>query len=216
MTERICDIEELAGTIGASAAEQGRPVLLGIDGPGASGKSTLAALLADRLGPAAVVHIDDFHLPSAARPATTGQAVAAHFDLRRLHEQVLRPATDGAAVHYQRYDWDQDRLAEWTTLAPATPLVVEGVHALHADLRSAYTFRVFCDAPREVRLSRGLERDGEEARSLWVDEWMPAEDRYLAAHTPHRYADVLLAGSSPARRDRSGTAAPVYTLTSRP
>ncbi|MFD6876534.1 MULTISPECIES: hypothetical protein [unclassified Streptomyces] len=69
---------------------------------------------------------------------------------------------------------------------------MEGVHTLHADLRHLYTYRVFCDAPRELRLSRGLERDGEEARSPWVDEWMPAEDRYLAAHRPHRHADIVL------------------------
>ncbi|MDX2389013.1 MULTISPECIES: uridine kinase [unclassified Streptomyces] len=196
MTGALPDIEELAATVRAVAAGRGRAVLLGIDGPGASGKSTLAALLADRLGPAAVVHIDDFHLPSAERRRVDRVAVAAHFDLRRLHEQVLRPAAEGAAVRYQHYDWDQDRLAGWTSLPPGTPLVVEGVHALHADLRHLYTYRVFCDAPRELRLSRGLERDGEEARSLWVDEWMPAEDRYLAAHTPHRHADIVLGTTS--------------------
>ncbi|MFF4317862.1 uridine kinase [Streptomyces sp. NPDC001568] len=194
MTGAFPDIEELAATVRAAAAEQGRAVLVGIDGPGAAGKSTLAALLADRLGPATVVHIDDFYLTSADRHLVDAGAIAAHFDLRRLHEQVLRPAAAGAGVSYQRYDWDRDRLAEWTALPPGTPLVVEGVHALHADLRHLYTYRVFCDAPRDLRLSRGLERDGEEARSLWVDEWMPAEDRYLAAHTPHHCADVVLGG----------------------
>ncbi|MGW7122379.1 hypothetical protein [Streptomyces sp. NPDC054901] len=89
-----------------------------------------------------------------------------------------------------------DGLAGCTSLPPGTPLLLVAVPALPADLRHLYTYRVFCDAPRELRLSRGLERDGEEARSLWVDEWMPAEDRYLAAHTPHRHADIVLGTTS--------------------
>ena len=40
----------------------------------------------------------------------------------------------------------------------------------------AYT--VWIETPREVRLSQGLERDGEEARVRW-EEWMAAEDDYV-------------------------------------
>ncbi|MFJ4185192.1 uridine kinase [Kitasatospora sp. NPDC089509] len=196
MTDEICDIDELAKTIGTRAAElPGRVALVGIDGPGASGKSTLATLLAERLDDAAVVHIDDFYRPSAERPADAGQ-IAGNFDLSRLLDQVLRPAAAGTTIRYQRYDWDHDRLAEWAELAPGTPLIVEGVHALHPDLSEAYTYRIFCDAPRDVRLRRGLDRDGEEARPLWEDEWMPAEDRYLAAHAPQLRADVVLESSA--------------------
>ncbi|MEU9028695.1 uridine kinase [Streptomyces sp. NPDC048383] len=207
MADEICDIDELAKAIGAGTAEPpGRAGLVGIDGPGASGKSTLAALLADRLDGAAVVHIDDFYRPSAERPADTDQ-IAGNFDLPRLLDQVLRPASAGTIVRYQRYDWDHDRLAEWTELAPGTPLIVEGVHALHPNLAEAYTYRIFCDAPRDLRLRRGLNRDGAEARPLWEDEWMPAEDRYLATHIPQSRADLVLESSAP-----EATEGPSFTV----
>ncbi|MEU8777166.1 uridine kinase [Streptomyces sp. NPDC048606] len=199
MPETPCDIAALAKTIETGAAERDRPVLVGIDGPGGTGKSTLAALLAAHLPDPVIVHIDDFYLPAGDRPARSDTrsaadavSVAANFDLARLDQQVLRPAVAGLPMRYQRYDWDNDRLGDWTELAPLTPLIVEGVHALHADLRHAYTHTIHCQAPRDVRLNRGLARDGEEARTTWEDEWMPAEDAYLAAHLPHRHADTLL------------------------
>ncbi|MFD3870243.1 uridine kinase [Streptomyces sp. NPDC058623] len=178
---------------------------MGVDGPGASGKSTLAALLADRL--------DDFDRPSAERPANTDQ-IAGNFDLPQLLDQVLRPASAGTIVRYQRYDWDHDRLAEWTELAPGTPLIVEGVHALHPNLAEAYTYRIFCDAPRDLRLRRGLDRDGEEARPLWEDEWMPAEDRYPATHIPQSRAGLVLEGSAPEATEGPSSTVVTHNVTS--
>ncbi|MHA6761482.1 uridine kinase family protein [Streptacidiphilus sp. PAMC 29251] len=205
----VCDLDELALRISRTAGALGRAVLVGIDGPGASGKSTLADLLAERLLDARVVHVDDFYRPSAERPLNS-EAIAAAFDLDRLDAEVLKPAAVGDDVRYQRYDWDQDRLAEWTGIPAGTPLIVEGVHSLHSHLRSAYTFGIFCDAERGVRLSRGLARDGEESRGLWEDEWMPAEDCYLAAEQPQRHADLVLSGSG-----GHAAGAPAYTVLSR-
>ncbi|MCX5380479.1 uridine kinase [Streptomyces sp. NBC_00091] len=212
MPEIPCDTRALAKSIEAGAAERDRPALVGIDGPGGTGKSTLAALLAACLPGAVVVHIDDFYLPSADRPARSG-AIAAGFDLARLDDQVLRPAVAGRRVRYQRYDWDADRLGDWIELPPRTPLIVEGVHALHADLRPAYTHTIHCQAPRDVRLHRGLARDGEEARTTWEDEWMPAEDAYLAAHRPHLHADTLLDSHT---RPPAPDGTPRYTLVTAP
>jgi hypothetical protein len=42
-------------------------------------------------------------------------------------------------------------------------------------------------------LRRGLERDGEAARSQWLDDWIPAEDRYIAGQRPDLAAQVVLA-----------------------
>lgn len=46
-----------------------RTLLVGIDGCGGAGKSTLAMRLAALDPNISVVHIDDFYLPSAQRPA---------------------------------------------------------------------------------------------------------------------------------------------------
>ncbi|MBQ3256889.1 MAG: hypothetical protein IJA67_05715 [Oscillospiraceae bacterium] len=59
-------IEEIAARVDAMLQSGTRPVVIGMDGMAASGKSTLAALLADRLD-AAVIHMDDFFLPQGFR-----------------------------------------------------------------------------------------------------------------------------------------------------
>jgi uridine kinase len=186
------DVDALAAAVHARGS-QSPTILAGIDGAGASGKSTLASLLAERLG-ATVVHVDDFYLPSAVRDSRAGE-IGALFDLPRLAEQVVRPAAAGLAVRYQRYDWDTDRLAEWIAVPARTPVVVEGVYTLQQQLRELYTYTVFCRALADVRLRRGLERDGEAARSMWVDEWMPAEDRYVETECPDEYANLVVDSS---------------------
>ena len=46
------------------------------------------------------------------------------------------------------------------------------------------------------RLKRGLDRDGEHARSLWEDDWMQEEDRYIALCHPHLQAHKIIQGMS--------------------
>lgn len=167
---------------------------VGIDGPGASGKSTLAAGLATALPNAVLVEGDDLYRPKSD-PNRSEIEIAGLFDLSRLASQVLIPHTEERDLHYQRYDWEAGTLGDWTTGASEAPLIVEGIYSTHKMLRDFYDLRIWVTAPRAIRLARGVERDGEEARSSWVDVWMPPEDRYIAAQTPQDHAHLVLDGS---------------------
>lgn len=187
-------IERLAERVMASSRHAPR-TLVGIDGPGGSGKSTLAELLVERLPGAHLVHVDDFYLPTAQQQQRWGE-IGPLFDLPRLRSEVIEPAARGAALRYRRYDWGTDALAEWVDVPAEVPLVIEGVYCLEQSVRDRYTFRIFCLADRELRLTRGLERDGADARSQWVDEWMPMEDAYVAAQRPAAHADLVVDSSA--------------------
>jgi hypothetical protein len=50
------------------------------------------------------------------------------------------------------------------------------------------------ETPREVRLRRGIERDGEHLRGMWTHTWMPEEDAYVREQQPHLRADLVVAG----------------------
>jgi len=54
--------------------------------------------------------------------------------------------------------------------------------------------RVWVEAPAELRLARGVARDGEDARRTWVDVWMPSEDRYVERDDPVGCADLVISG----------------------
>lgn len=161
-----------------------RTRLVAIDGLGGSGKTELATRLAASLGNTAVVHTDDF-----ARPGVRG------WEWQRMHNQVLGPLISDQPARYQRYDWDEDRLAEWHDLAVGGTLIVEGVSSMRDELGKYWDFGIWVDAPYDVRLARGVARDGEEWRRQWTDVWMPDELEYFERQSPDKKADIIIDGT---------------------
>ena len=173
--------QEIAAAIRTLAPSAGRTVVAGIDGCGGAGKSTLAERLSTHLPDCQIVHTDDF--ASWDNPVDWWP---------RLLEQVLEPLAAGRVGRYQRYDWVERRLAEWHVV-DAPLVILEGVTATRQEFGDYLALRIWVDCPREVRLQRGLERDGVEAASLW-QAWMQAEDEYCAAQDPRGHADFIVDG----------------------
>jgi uridine kinase len=159
----------------------GRPLyLVGIGGRGAAGKSTLAR----RFVGAQIVSTDEFW-------------DGAEFELSRLEREVLEPLSQGEIARYSAFDWERQRpYDEPREVRPEGVVVIEGVCALHRMFRDAYDLRIWVEAPREVRLARGVARDGEGARSTWEERWMPQEDRYVERDDPVSAADLVVDGAS--------------------
>ena len=53
------------------------------------------------------------------------------------------------------------------------------------------SFRVWVETSREVRLRRGLARDGLSMKPRW-DRWMAAEDDYVRGRQPRQRADAII------------------------
>jgi uridine kinase len=157
-----------------------RFTFVGIGGHGGAGKSTLAA----RIPGAQVVGTDEFW---------DGEA----FDLGRLRAEVFEPLVAGREARFASWDWAGRRPGGDRTVAPRGVIVVEGVCALHRTFRDDYDVRVWVDAPYEVRLARGVARDGEASRETWVERWMPSEDRYVERDDPIACAHLVVDGSFP-------------------
>lgn len=171
------------------------PVIIGIDGCGGSGKSTFAAELSSSLGLAPIIHFDDFYKPSRERSrSTVSEPVGWQFDWQRLEKDVLKPLLAGKEANYQRYDWTMDCLADWRNIHALLPIIIEGIYTLRSELSLYYDLRLWIECSRDVRLKRGLERDGERTRSQWEDDWMKEEDRYIALYNPHLQAHKIIQG----------------------
>jgi uridine kinase len=183
-------------------ASQSNVYLVGIDGLGGSGKSILTEKIRQQLEVArftlAIVHNDDFFLPSTSRSQLPVfiKPIGSDFDWMRLREQVLLPLRSGKIAKYARYDWPSDHLGEYHEIQPQGVVLIEGVYSTRAELRDLFDFRIWVDCPRELRLSRGLARDAHTARSRWVDDWMPAEDRYCSEQRPRTFAHAIVNGAA--------------------
>jgi uridine kinase len=137
--------------------------ILGVAGGSCSGKTTLVAYLADRLGPerCAVLRQDDYYRSQPGADPTRvnfDHPEAIDFDLLAEHLDVLRT---GRPVPVPVYDFHTHaRLEETVTLQPRPLLLVEGTLLLAVDgPRAHFDHSVFVDCPADVRLSRRLDRD---------------------------------------------------------
>jgi uridine kinase len=157
--------------------------IVAVDGPGGAGKTWLAARLADELGGAPIVHTDDF--ASWDNPYDWWP---------ELVERALEPLAAGRAARYTPSSWDGEARAE-VVVEPADYVVLEGVSASRNVFRRYLTYSIWVETPRELRLRRGLARDGEAARAQWA-EWMAREDAYVERERPDIRADAVVAGTA--------------------
>lgn len=155
-----------------------QPPLLGggrmvcVDGYAGSGKTTLAAALAA----GAASYVDSVHVIHADDLLTGWDGLPGlPF---RLRNYVVGPLASGHPARYRRFDWEAMAPAEEHVVAPMDLLVLEGCGTGHWNLRSRRATKVFVEAPRDLRLRRGLERDGEGLRDEWL-AWMELEERTL-------------------------------------
>ena len=90
----------------ASHPQTQSTLLIGVDGPGGSGKTTLAQSIANHMAYAAVLHLDDFFFPNQLRASTRGDTseLGGDLDWRRMKRPVLTPLGQDKPGNYQRYD----------------------------------------------------------------------------------------------------------------
>jgi uridine kinase len=183
----VPEIDPVAAVVAALADRTGTR-WVGIDGKGASGKTTLAGRVAAALPAAVVVHNDDF-----ARPDLPG------WDRDRFVRQVLEPLLAGRPARYQRWDFDTDTGAEWCTVPVDVPVILEGVSATDVRLPVPWDFTIWVEVPTAVRRARIAEREGGARLDRWLTDWIPGEDAYVAAQRPQDRVDLVyvpdLAGS---------------------
>ncbi|MGA8256783.1 MAG: AAA family ATPase [Nocardioides sp.] len=155
--------------------------LICIDGPAGSGKTTLAAAIAEQHPGTQVVHVDDLLEGWQGLPG-----VAERLD------PLLGPLSEGRPGSYRRFDWHANRLAESVAVTPAELVVIEGVgsgNRRHAQRCTVLVWVEHSDA--EERLRRGMARDGEGMRDHWV-QFMADEQRLFADEETRERADVIV------------------------
>jgi uridine kinase len=171
--------------------------IIGIDGAGASGKSTFAKELLENITNSVIVQMDDFYLPEKNKINFDSElGIGVYFDWRRLENQVLIPFAADKEIMFQQYDWESGSLKRWQNISRKSSLIVEGVYSIRKELLKYYDLRIWIDCPYEIRLKRGIERDGIEMREYWKNIWMRQEDEYVKKQNPSLSADFIINGNS--------------------
>jgi len=95
--------------------------LVSIDGPGGTGKTTLASSLQFLDPLIAVVHMDDFDLPSNGKIVGNPRvkAIGADTDWQRLLHEVILPLREGRKGKYRPFDRETGEFGRQRVLAPS-------------------------------------------------------------------------------------------------
>ena len=167
-------LNQLADMI--AAVDRPHPVRVGIDGPGASGKTTLAdelvAHLQSRGRPVIRASVDGFHNPPEVRYQRGKDSVEGYyhdsFNHDAITESLLAPlGPDGSRTYTPaRYDFRTESEVETQTHdAPDNAvLLFEGVFVLREELRGHFDFTCYVDVDFNETTRRAMDRDAASLR----------------------------------------------------
>lgn len=151
--------------------------VLAIDGPSASGKTSLAALLS-QLYDATVFHADDFFLRPEQRTETRLNEPGGNLDRERLIAEVLEPMRQGRIVCLRRFDCSNLSLRPPEPVVCRGLVILEGSYSSHPAFAPYFCWRAFLEIPPAEQRRRILQRNGS-AAPLFFERWIPLERRYF-------------------------------------
>lgn len=184
---RVAEIaEQLVGFVVERRPTLGTIRLVCVDGRAGSGKTTFGEAFVAAAAPhgtTRLLHMDDMYAGWSGLGAVS----------ERIKDDLMDPLRDDLPGGYRRYDWQLERFAEWCTVEPVDFLVLEGVGSGALCYAGLVTTLIWVEAPRELRLARGVERDGAAVLPRWL-AWMDDEEALFARENTPARADATVDG----------------------
>lgn len=165
-------------------------VLAAIDGKCTSGKTTLAAQLAE-IYDCNVFHMDDFFLRPEQRTPERLAEVGGNVDYERFHEEVLLPLLTGRAFSYRPFDCKTFTLSDPVSVPVKKLNIIEGSYSMHPYFGNPYDLKILLTIDKETQRQRILQRP-EFLHKRFFEEWIPMENRYLDGFKISEQIDIIL------------------------
>jgi uridine kinase len=165
-------------------------VLVAIDGPCASGKSTLAAELSKSMD-CNVIHTDDFFLRPEQKTPDRLSEIGGNLDRERFFEEILLPLSQNLPFSYRPYDCQKGGFGREVAVPKKRLSVVEGSYSQHPFFGEVYDLRVFLKLDPKLQKERLAKRDPKKL-SRFLNEWIPKENAYFHAFSIPEKADLIL------------------------
>ena len=181
-------------------------MLIGIGGPGGSGKSSFSQTLSRQLDGAHLLPLDDYRKPrhERARGIYGSHPTGNRLDLLGTH---LDDARSGRAFDRPVFCRERGAAIETETVPPARFIIADGEIAAHRELRELFDVRILVLADWSMQWNARLGRDRSEracslrkARTLFVLSNLRDYPRHSVGS--HHDADLIL------RRSRCGRLLP--------
>jgi uridine kinase len=195
--------------------ERTHPIRVGIDGPDASGKTTLAnelvAPLEAKGRPVIRASIDGFHNPAQIRHARGSVSPDGYyydsFNYDSLVENLLAPLGPAGSLHHRVAVFDYRSDSALHTRSPVARkesiLLFDGVFLLRPEIACHWDFTIFVAASFATTLARAEQRDAglfgnvEEVKRRYRQRYIPGQQLYFAECEPRTRATVVVDNDNP-------------------
>jgi uridine kinase len=195
-----------------SSLELGHLVRVGLDGPSAAGKTTLADLLAEMVQsvskrPVIRASIDDFHRPGHKFRSMRGEWTTQSYydescDYVAFRDLLLGPLGPGGnrRVRTAIFDsfHDEPVPERWQTASENIKLIVHGAYVQRQELRSDWDYLIWLEVDAETMISRARQRDVAWVGSAEIVEHryrtrvLPTHALYASPINPEAHADAVI------------------------
>jgi uridine kinase len=183
-----------------------RPVVFGVAGGTASGKTTVAHAILDAVGASQIAYLPHDAYYSDRSDLSPEERARLNYDHpdsldTKLLVRHVKSLLVGAPVHVPVYDFTTDSRTEDTILVESAPIIlVDGILIFtKRKLRDLMDIKVYVDTDADVRFIRRLQRDmNERGRSLdsvihqYLETVRPMHLKFV--EPSKRHADIIIPG----------------------
>ncbi len=183
-----------------------KPVVFGVAGGTASGKTTVARAILDAVGASKIAYLPHDAYYHDRVDLSFEDRTRLNYDHpdsldTKLLVRHIKDLSVGAPVHVPVYDFTTDRRTEDTILVEPAPIIlVDGILIFtKRKLRDLMDIKIFVDTDADVRFIRRLQRDMKErGRSLdsvvqqYLETVRPMHLKFV--EPSKRYADIIIPG----------------------
>lgn len=161
-----------------------------IDGCCASGKSTLAAMLAEKFD-SQIIRMDDFFLPFEMRTEQRLAQTGGNVHYERFNDEVVSGIKSGKEFDYRVFCCKTGSFSETKAINPDKPIIIEGSYSLHPEIPDIGDLKIFLKVDYNTQLERILKRNGGEALETFKTKWIPFENKYFAEFNIESRCDII-------------------------
>ncbi len=181
--------------------------VIGIDGLGGAGKSTISETICNELENSAIhtilLHIDDFIHTKEIRYNSSYPEWQCYYELQWKYDyfiDTVKKLKHGINNEHEIELYDKDNDSYFTksySVKKRTVIVVEGIFLQREELQGIFDYMIYIDVPENVRMRRVLKRDtyiGNEQQIVdkYENRYFPAERYYFKKYAPDHTANYVI------------------------
>lgn len=167
-----------------------KKVIIAIDGPSASGKSTLGELLEKKYN-ALLIHTDNYFLPIERKTISRLKESGGNVDYERIKCEIM----DNLDNEYLKSDFFNcvtNTLEERDKVKNNQVIIIEGAYSMHKTLIDYYTLKVLLEIESSLQSDRILARNGKRMLTRFKKEWIPLENFYFKTEDLFNKSDMVI------------------------